>query len=72
MAGTLQNPSWRDWGGEGEKEWTDCGANDLRLFGIGDGEEWKAASLDPGKSWEMVIEGGQSHSCTFMTARMKE
>ena len=35
--GTLENPGRRGRGGK-EKEWTDCVADDLRLFGIEDGE----------------------------------
>ena len=52
------------WTGGKEKEWTDCVADDLRLFGIGDGEGWKIVALDPGKWWEVVMEGGR----TFMAA----
>ena len=37
MVGTLENPG-RSGRGDTEKEWTDCEADDLRLFGIGDGE----------------------------------
>ena len=34
-------------GPEGEKkEWTDCMAEDFRLFGIT--EDWSTAALDPG------------------------
>ena len=35
MVGTLENPGRRGRGGK-EKEWTDCVADDPRLFGIGD------------------------------------
>ena len=63
MVETLENPGWRGRGGK-EKEWTDCEADDLRLFGIGDGEGWKTVALDPDKWWEVVMEGGR----TFMAA----
>ena len=43
-------------------------ADDLRLFGIGDGEGWKTVALDPGKWWEVVMEGGR----TFMASRRTE
>ena len=36
MGRTLENPGRRGRGGK-EKEWTDCVADDQRLFGIGDG-----------------------------------
>ena len=49
-----------------EKEWTDCVADDLRLFGItGD---WSTAALDPGVWYSAVHEGG----CRFMAAWVKE
>ena len=49
-----------------EKEWTDCVADDLRLFGItGD---WSTAALDPGVWYRTVHEGG----CRFMAAWVKE
>ena len=48
MVRTIENPGRRGRGGK-EKEWTDCVADDLRLFGIGDGEGWKTVALDPGK-----------------------
>ena len=57
MVGTLENPDQCGRGGK-EKEWTDCVADDLRLLGIGDGEGWKTVALDPGKWWEVVMEGG--------------
>ena len=45
MSGELENAGKRGPGGK-EKEWTDCVADDLRLFGVtGD---WKTAALDPG------------------------
>ena len=48
-----------------EKEWTDCVADDLRLFGItGD---WSTAALDPGVWYSTVHEGG----CRFMAAWVK-
>ena len=49
-----------------EKEWTDCVADDLRLFGVtGD---WKTAALDPGAWYNTVQEGG----CRFMAAWVRE
>ena len=55
--------------GEGkEKEWMDCVADDLRLFGIEDGEGWKTVALGLGKWWEMVMKGGR----TFMAGWKKE
>ena len=49
-----------------EKEWTDCVADDLRLFGVtGD---WKTAALDPGAWYNTVQEGG----CRFMAAWARE
>ena len=45
MSGELENAGKRGSGGK-EKEWTDCVAEDRRLFGItGD---WSTAALDPG------------------------
>ena len=67
MVGTLENPGRHGRGGK-EKEWTDCVTDDLRLFGIGDGEGWKTVALDPGKWWEVVMDGGR----TFMVAWRKE
>ena len=44
MSGELKNAGKRGPGGK-EKEWTDCVADDLRLFGVkGD---WRTAALDP-------------------------
>ena len=57
MMGTLESPGRHGRGGK-EKEWTDCVADDLRLFGIGDGEVWKTLALDPGKWWEVVMGWG--------------
>ena len=52
--------------GEKEKEWTDCVAEDRRLFGItGD---WSTAALDSGVWHSTVHEGG----CRFMATRVKE
>ena len=49
-----------------EKEWTDCVADDLRLFGVtGD---WRTAALDPGAWYNTVHEGG----CRFMAAWVGE
>ena len=45
MSGELENAGKRGTGGK-EKEWTDCVADNLRLFGItGD---WSTAAPDPG------------------------
>ena len=45
MSGELENAGKCGPGGR-EKEWTDCVADDLRLFGsTGD---WSTAALDPG------------------------
>ena len=66
MVGTLDNPGRRGRGGK-EKEWTDCVADDLRLFGIGDGEGWKTVALDPGKWWEVVMEEGRTFMATWRT-----
>ena len=65
MSGELENAGKRGPGGE-EKEWTDCVADDLRLFGItGD---WSTAALDPGVWYGTVHEGG----CRFIAAWVKE
>ena len=65
MSGELENAGKRGPGGE-EKEWTDCRAEDLRLFGIrGD---WSTAALDPGAWDSTVLEGG----CRFTAAWVKE
>ena len=58
---SLSNAGKRGPGGK-EKEWTDCVADDLRLFGItGD---WSTAALDPWLWYSAVHEGG----CRFMAA----
>ena len=45
-----------------EKEWTDCVADDLRLFGVtGD---WRTAALDPG-AWYNIC-------CRFMASWVRE
>ena len=54
MSGELENAGKRAPGRE-EKEWTDCVADDLRLFGVtGD---WSTAALDPGAWYNTVHEG---------------
>ena len=54
------------WAGGKEKEWTDCVAEIVGLFGItGD---WSTAALDPGVWYSTVREGG----CRFMAAWVKE
>ena len=45
MSGELENTGKDRPGGE-EKEWTDCVADKLRLFGIAG--DWSTAALDPG------------------------
>ena len=65
MSGELENAGKCGPGGK-EKEWTNCVAKDLRLFGItGD---WSTAALDTGVWYSTVREG----SCRFMPAMMKE
>ena len=65
MSGELENAVRREPGGK-EKEWTDCVADDLRLFGnTGD---WSTAALDPGVWHSAVHEGG----CRFMAVWVKE
>ena len=61
----LENAGKRGPGGK-EKEWTDCVADDLRLFGIT--KDWSTAALDPGVWYSAVHEGG----CRFMAAWVKE
>ena len=51
MVGTLEKLARRGRGSK-EKEWTDCVADDLRLFEIGDGEGWKTVAIEPDKGWE--------------------
>ncbi|CAM9498388.1 unnamed protein product, partial [Ascophyllum nodosum] len=54
MSGELENAGKRGPGGK-EKQWTDCVADDLRLFGVtGD---WRTAALDPGAWYNTVHEG---------------
>ena len=66
MLGELENAGKRGSGGE-EKEWTDCVAEDLRLFGItGD---WSTAALDPGVWYSTAVHQG---GCRFMVAWVKE
>ena len=48
-----------------EKEWTDCVADDLWLFGITG--NWSTVALDPGVWYSTVYEGG----CRFMAAWVK-
>ena len=63
MSGELESAGKRGPGGK-EKEWTDCVADDLRLFGI----TRRTAALDPGVWYSAVHEEG----CRFMAAWMKE
>ena len=49
-----------------EKKWTDCVADDLRLFGVT--RDWRTAALDPGAWYNKVHEGG----CSFMAAWVRE
>ncbi|CAM9451335.1 unnamed protein product, partial [Ascophyllum nodosum] len=55
MSGELENAGKCGPGGK-EKEWTDCVADDLRLFGIT--VDWSIAALDPGVWYNAVHEGG--------------
>ena len=65
VSGELENAGKRGPRGK-EKEWTDCVADDLRLFGItGD---WSTTGLDPGVWYSMIRKGG----CRFMAACVKE
>ena len=65
MSGELDN-AWKREPRRKEKEWTDCVACDLRLFGVtGD---WRTAALDPGAWYNTVHEGG----CRFMAAWVRE
>ena len=65
MSGELDNAGKHRPGGK-EKEWTDCVADHLRLFGITGG--WSTAAPDPGVWHSAVHEGG----CRFMAAWVKE
>ena len=65
MSGELENAGKCGPGGK-EKDWTDCVADDLRLFGIT--RNWSTAALDPGVWYSAVHEGG----CRFMAAWVKE
>ena len=54
MSGELEYAGKRGPGGK-VKEWTDCMADDLRLFGItGD---WSTAALHPGYGTEQYTKG---------------
>ena len=65
MSGELENAGKRRPGGK-EKEWTDCVADYLRLFGVtGD---WRTTALDPGARYNTVQEGGSR----FMAAWVRE
>ena len=66
MSGELENAGKRGPGGKEKEEWTDCVAEDLRLFGVtGD---WRNAALDPWAWYNKVQEGG----CRFMAAWLRE
>ena len=67
MSGALEKPGRRGRGGK-KKEWTDCLADDLRMFGIGGSEGWRTAALEPGIWFEMVMEGHRK----FMSLWRKE
>ena len=54
------------WARGKEKEWTDCVADDLRLFGVT--RDWRTAALDPAAWYNKVHEGG----CRFMAAWVRE
>ena len=65
MSGEFENAGKRGPRGKG-KEWTDCVADALRLFGVtGD---WRTTALDPGAWYNTVHEGG----CRFMAAWVRE
>ena len=65
MSGELENAGKRGPGGK-EKEWMDCVADNLWLFGVtGD---WRTTALDPGAWYNTVQEGG----CRFMAAWVRE
>ena len=65
MSGELENAGKRG-PGEEEKQWTDCVAEDRRVFGItGD---WRTTALDPGVWYSTVCEGGYR----FMAAWTRE
>ena len=52
MSGELENAGTRGPGGKEKEEWTDCVADDLRLFGVtGD---WSTAALDP-RAWYNTV-----------------
>ena len=65
MSGELENAGTRGPSGK-EKEWTDCVAEDRRLFGITG--NWFTAALDPGVWHSTVREGG----CRLMAAWVRE
>ena len=65
MSGELENAGKRGPGGK-EKVWTDCVADDLRLFGVT--EDWRTAALDPEAWYDKVHERG----CRFMAAWARE
>ena len=54
MFGGMEGPGQRG-AGEKEKEWTDCVAKNVRVFGIGG--DWKAAALERGEWDGPVVEG---------------
>ena len=61
MSGEMENTGKRRPGGK-EKEWTDCLAEDRRVFGI-TGGGWRTTALDPVLRYSIVCQG----SCRFMT-----
>ena len=65
MSGELENAGKRGPGGKEEK-WTDCVAEERRIFGIAG--DWSTAALDPGV-WCSTVRKG---SCMFMAACVKE
>ena len=65
MPGEIEN-AWKRGPVGKEKEWTDCVADDLRLFGITAG--WSPAALDPGVWHSTVHEGG----CRLMAVWVME
>ena len=56
MFGGMEGPGQHG-AGKKEKEWTDCVAEEVGMFGI-DGD-WKAAALERGAGDDTVFEGGR-------------
>ena len=65
MEGDLENVGQRGSGVRGNK-WTECVAEDCRVFDITG--NWTTAALDPGVWYSTVCEGG----CRFMVSWARE